>query len=283
VRKKKIRKETTIRKFRFRLQFLGLAIYASIVPVVVPTRHNMTVNLTLYTVTGAPPTSAAVLTCVAILILDSDGNRILGKYYTPPHLPPATTPQTSGFITTPQPNAYPTLKEQRAFERGLFGKTKKQTSDVILYDNKLCLYKQAVDATIYVIGGAEENEIMLYLVVVALKDCLDVLLKYPSPTFPLSIGKTFSDCSHSIDKRSILENYDLVALCIDEICDDGYTPPTMVLTSRIILETDPANICSRVTKPPATDITNVKVELTEQGLINAYKSFREVARERNWI
>jgi len=27
--------------------------------------------------------------------------------------------------------------------------------------------------------------------------------------------------SHSIDKRSILENYDLVALCIDEICDDG--------------------------------------------------------------
>jgi hypothetical protein len=29
-------------------------------------------------------------------------------------------------------------------------------------------------------------------------------------------------CSHSIDKRSILENYDLVALCIDEICDDGY-------------------------------------------------------------
>ena len=50
--------------------------------------------------------------------------------------------------------------------------------DVILYDNKLCVYKQAVDATLYVIGGAEENEIMLYLVVVALRDCLDALLKY---------------------------------------------------------------------------------------------------------
>lgn len=25
-----------------------------------------------------------------------------------------------------------------------------------------------------------------------------------------------------MDKRLILENYDLVAICIDEICDDGY-------------------------------------------------------------
>jgi coatomer subunit zeta len=124
------------------------------------------------------PTNPIALTPVAILILDSDGNRILGKYYTPPHLPASTTPQTAGFVTTPRPNAYLTLKEQRAFERGLFEKTKKQTSDVILYDNKLCVYKQGVDATIYVIGGAEENEIMLYLVVVALKDCLDALLKH---------------------------------------------------------------------------------------------------------
>lgn len=51
----------------------------------------------------------------------------------------------------------------------------------------------------------------------------------------------------------------------------------------IILETDVANICSRITKAPTTDITNVKVDLSEQGLINAYKSVRELARERNWI
>ena len=40
------------------------------------------------------------------------------------------------------------------------------------------VYKQTVDATLYVIGGAEENEIMLYLVVVALRDCLEALLKH---------------------------------------------------------------------------------------------------------
>jgi coatomer subunit zeta len=113
---------------------------------------------------------------IAILILDSDGNRILAKYYQPPHLGAHLPPQK--YITTPQPNPYPTLKDQKHFEKGLFEKTKKQTSDVILYDNKLVVYKQAVDATLYVIGGSEENEIMLYLVVVALRDCLDVLLRY---------------------------------------------------------------------------------------------------------
>jgi hypothetical protein len=40
------------------------------------------------------------------------------------------------------------------------------------------VYKQGVDVTMYVVGGAEENEIMLYLVVVALRDCLDAMLKY---------------------------------------------------------------------------------------------------------
>lgn len=141
------------------------------------------------------------------------------------------------------------------------------------------MYKQAVDVTMYVVGGAEENEIMLYLVVVALRDCLDALLKY-FPSFLVQQPM----CSKSVDKRSILENYDLVALCIDEICDDGYVfVQRSKLTRRISLETDAANILSRITKPPATDLTNVKVDLSEQGLLNAYKSMRELAKERNWL
>jgi len=89
----------------------------------------------------------------------------------------------SPYTTTPQPNPYPTFKDQRTFEKGLFEKTKKQTSDVIIFDNKLVVYKQGVDVTMYVVGGPEENEIMLYLVVVALRDCLDALLRYFSPWF----------------------------------------------------------------------------------------------------
>jgi hypothetical protein len=63
----------------------------------------------------------------------------------------------------------------------------------------------------------------------------------------------------------------------------GMDPRNMEADCRIIVETDAANICSRVTKPPPTDITNVKVDLSEQGLLNAYKSVRELARERNWL
>ena len=164
--------------------------------------------------------SRAKTDAAAIVVLDSEGERVLAKYYQPPHLPSATQPTLqSQYITTPQPNPYPTVKEQKTFEKGLFEKTKKDSSDVILYDNRLVVYKQAGDTTLYVIGGAEENEIMLYLVVVALRDCLDVILKYRTLHLPFVYLLTFA--SRSVDKRSILENYDLVALCIDEICDDG--------------------------------------------------------------
>ena len=53
-----------------------------------------------------------------------------------------------------------------------------------------------------------------------------------------------------------MENYDLVALAIDEIVDDG-----------IVLETDPVVVASRVSKPPQQDMVNVKeIDLSEQGL-----------------
>lgn len=63
------------------------------------------------------------------------------------------------------------------------------------------------------------------------------------------------------DKRTIVENYDLVALAIDEIVDDG-----------IILETDPVLIASRVSRAPAPDAPNMKsIDLSEQGLLNAWE------------
>lgn len=63
------------------------------------------------------------------------------------------------------------------------------------------------------------------------------------------------------DKRTIVENYDLVSLTIDETIDDG-----------IILETDPIMIVSRVSRAPAADAPNMKnIDLTEQGLMNAWE------------
>lgn len=60
-----------------------------------------------------------------------------------------------------------------------------------------------------------------------------------------------------MDKRTIIENYDLVALAIDEIIDDG-----------IILETDPTIIIQRVSKAPNQDVNLSRIDLSEQGVSN---------------
>lgn len=61
----------------------------------------------------------------------------------------------------------------------------------------------------------------------------------------------------SVDKRTIIENYDLVSLAIDEIVDDG-----------VILETDPTIIVQRVSRAPAQDVPIGRIDLSEQGVNN---------------
>lgn len=116
----------------------------------------------------------------AVLILAADGApenaRIYTKYYEAPH----------NSTTNPPPaQPYRTVKEQKAFEKGLLEKTAKQTSDVILYDNKVVVFKMESDVMLYVVGGPEENEILLYNVILALRDSLSILLKYVAPLRPL--------------------------------------------------------------------------------------------------
>lgn len=75
---------------------------------------------------------------------------------------------------------------------------------------------------------------------------------------------------NSTDKRTLIENYDLVSLAIDEIVDDG-----------IILETDPVVVASRVSKPPAQDVVNVsEIDLSEKGLYNAWDFGKRKIAER---
>jgi len=123
---------------------------------------------------------------------------------------------------------------------------------VILYDNRIVVYKTESDVMLYVVGPADENEIMLYNVVLALRDSLNILLK------------------NSVDKRTLIENYDLASLAIDEIIDDG-----------IILETDPVVVASRVSRPPAQDTPNMQsVDLSEEGLLKLYQFGKAKLGER---
>ena len=162
------------------------------------------------------------------------------------------------------------MKTQKAFEKGLLEKTAKQTADIILYDNRIVLYKSESDIMMYVVGGVDENEIMLYNVILALRDSLHLLFKYVFQSFTLHPHHSFSPnysrkaamltppTRQSVDKRTIIENYDLVSLAMDEIVDDG-----------IILETDPTIIVQRVSRAPTQDVTQLKgIDLSEQGMNN---------------
>lgn len=79
--------------------------------------------------------------------------------------------------TQPPAQPYADLKSQKTFEKGLLEKTAKQAADIILYDNRIVLYKSESDVMMYVVGGVDENEIMLYNVILALRDSLHLLFK----------------------------------------------------------------------------------------------------------
>ena len=82
---------------------------------------------------------------------------------------------------------------------------------------------------------------------------------------------TWTSPRNSVDKRTLIENYDLASLCIDEIVDDG-----------IILETDPVIIASRVSRPPAQDVPNLQggIDLSEEGLLKIYQFGKQKLGER---
>ena len=60
-------------------------------------------------------------------------------------------------------------------------KTNKSSGDVILYDGRIVVFKMEGDVMMYVVGGSEENEILLFGVVLCLRDALSILLKYGVP------------------------------------------------------------------------------------------------------
>lgn len=117
------------------------------------------------------PISLFSVSAILILAID-DGSRILTKYYSNPHPP-------QGQTDYPGQIAYKTVKDQKSFEKGLLGaqisicgmlswsdrhteKTAKQTTDIILYDQKVIVFKMESDVMLYVVGGPEENEVLLY-------------------------------------------------------------------------------------------------------------------------
>ena len=79
--------------------------------------------------------------------------------------------------------------------------------DIILYDGHLGVYKHSLDLIFYMLGGPQENELMLYSALTAFMDAVHLLLR------------------NQVEKRAVLENLDCVILCLDETIDDGCVLP----------------------------------------------------------
>jgi hypothetical protein len=202
----------------------------------------------------------------ATLILDNEGNRLYAKYYSPPHA------ESEASAT----NSLVSVKEQKQFEKSLFAKTNKQNSDVLIFDNHLIVYKQILDVTIYLIAtSVSENEAMLYQVLIGIKDALSIVLTNTGSSNSMGGGSSGSSGAGNggIDKRAVLEHYDLVSLVIDEAIDSG-----------IILEVDPTVLANRTSKMPksgsALDGGVPSIELSEQGLQNVFQFARGKLTEK---
>ncbi|XP_072106942.1 coatomer subunit zeta-1 [Mobula birostris] len=158
-------------------------------------------------------------TVKAVLILDNDGERILAKYYD---------------------STYPTVKEQKAFEKNIFNKTHRTDSEIALLEGLTVVYKSNIDLYFYVIGSSHENELMLVAVLHCLFDSLSQMFR------------------KNVEKRALLDNMDGVFLAIDEIVDGG-----------VILESDSQQVVQRVA------LRADDVPLTEQTVAQVLQSAKE--------
>uniref|UniRef100_A0A915E0G8 Coatomer subunit zeta n=1 Tax=Ditylenchus dipsaci TaxID=166011 RepID=A0A915E0G8_9BILA len=118
-------------------------------------------------------------------------------------------------------DVFPTEKDLTTFEKNLFKKTHGTNAEIILLDGLICVYRTNVDLFFYVIGSAQENELILVSVLNGLYDSISTVLR------------------KNVEKKGLLDNMDVVFLIMDELCDDG-----------VILETDAQAIVSRCVVRP---------------------------------
>jgi hypothetical protein len=93
--------------------------------------------------------------------------------------------------------------EEMAFEKKLFDKTArtnaKSEAEIIILDGLVTVYRNSSDVWLYIVGSQTENELVLVNVLSALLEALTSLLRCPP------------------DKRALLDNFDTLLLCIDEM------------------------------------------------------------------
>ncbi|CCK70002.1 coatomer subunit zeta KNAG_0D02530 [Huiozyma naganishii CBS 8797] len=179
------------------------------------------------------------LYCIeAVLILDQKGNRVYANYFAPPH------------VQDGEESLAGSLKRQREFELEFARRTAKSEGDLQMFSGSLVRFKRFTDVVVVVVGHASANEVLVDVVFEGIAGALELLLD-----------------SGGVDMRVVQDKFDLVCLLVDEAVDNG-----------IVLETDPATIAARVTRPPTTD-PQVSLDL-DKGLLGAWGFAKSKLQER---
>lgn len=137
----------------------------------------------------------------ALVILDNEGERLIAKYY------------------DGRPKS-----DQMKTEQFLHKKTKPVTAradaEVLLMDNEVVVFRSGNDCKFYISGPAEENELILVGVLDNIFETVSSLLR------------------NQVDKRTMLENLELVLLTIDEALDHGQIMEldTSAVQSRVLMK-----------------------------------------------
>jgi len=134
----------------------------------------------------------------ALIVLDADGERLLAKYY-------------DGRAKS----------EQTKLEQFLHKKTKtaaaRADTEVLLNDSEVVVFRAGQECKFFLSSCSDENELVLAGVLDAIFEAVSQLLR------------------SQVDKRTMLDNLELILLTIDEAIDHGH-----------IMELDPHAIVSRV-------------------------------------
>ncbi|KAJ4751146.1 Coatomer subunit zeta [Rhynchospora pubera] len=161
-----------------------------------------------------------------ILVLDSEGKRVAVKYYT---------------------DDWPSVSSKLAFEKSVFTKTMKinarNEADIVMFDGHIVIFKFIQDLHFFVTGGDDENELILASVLQGFFDAVGTILR------------------NNVEKRTALENLDLIYLCLDEVVDGG-----------MILETDASVIADKVSSASGLE---AMAPFSEQTLSQAFAVARE--------
>lgn len=96
-----------------------------------------------------------------------------------------------------------------------------------MFDEVVVCYKFIGDLMFYVTGSQDENELILHTILVAFYEsvtlllrcgwCLKTALTQPRPHTLHELAV----CRGAVEKKTVLENLDLVLLAMDEIVDKG--------------------------------------------------------------